>query len=283
MAGSLFVVATPIGNLEDLSFRALRTLREVDLVAAEDTRRTARLLAHYEVRKPLTSYREHNEARETPRLVARLKNGESVALVSDAGTPGISDPGARLVRAALAEGIRVVPVPGPSAITAALSASGLPADQFIFMGFPPSSRAKRLRWLEQLGDEPRTIVLFESPHRISGMLADLRVVFGERPIVVCHELTKIHEYLAEVPNTSSALPGEAKGEFVVCIGPVSVQAAVKEPDPADVVRVYEALQTGTVRDGWDAEEMTARALGCSQRQVAKIVKKHKIKVKQQNR
>lgn len=282
MAGSLFVVATPIGNLEDLSFRALRTLREVDLVAAEDTRRTARLLAHYEVRKPLTSYREHNEARETPRLVARMKAGESVALVSDAGTPGISDPGARLVRAALAEGLKVVPVPGPSAITAALSASGLPADQFLFMGFPPSSGASRQRWLNQLATEARTVVLFESPHRIDRTLDDIKACCGNRPIVLGHEISKIYESFVILPNKQAEHGKHAKGEFVVCVGPVSAETAQMEADPDEVVRVFEALLAGAVADTAQAEEMTARALGCSQRQVAKIVKKHKIKVKQQN-
>src|SRR5688572_7989980 len=161
MAGTLFVVATPIGNLEDLSFRALRTLKEVDLIAAEDTRRTAKLLAHYAIRKPMVSLREHNERRETPKLLARLQAGSSVALVSDAGTPGVSDPGQHLVRSAREAGIAVSPIPGPSAVMAALSASGEPGDEFVFMGFIPRSGALRTRWLAALQAEPRTVVFFE--------------------------------------------------------------------------------------------------------------------------
>ncbi|HSF99640.1 MAG TPA: 16S rRNA (cytidine(1402)-2'-O)-methyltransferase, partial [Vicinamibacterales bacterium] len=191
MAGTLFVVATPIGNLEDLSFRALRTLREVDLVAAEDTRRTAKLLARYEVRKPLVSLREHNEAREAPRLLGRLSEGTSIALVSDAGTPGISDPGARLVRAAREAGLPVVPIPGPSAITTALSVSGVSASEFVFLGFPPSSGPPRVNWLAKLATEDRTVVFFESPHRIERTIREILEV--KQPIYVHRELTKIHE------------------------------------------------------------------------------------------
>src|SRR5690349_17707575 len=166
MPGTLFVVATPIGNLEDLTFRALRTLREVDLIAAEDTRRTAKLLAHYEIRKPMVSLHEHNEHREAPRLVERIAAGTSVALVSDAGTPGISDPGEQLVRLARERGLTVTPIPGPSAVMAALSVSGQPASEFVFMGFPPHSGKARSDWIGRLANESRTVVAFESPHRI---------------------------------------------------------------------------------------------------------------------
>src|SRR5262245_47875860 len=166
MAGTLFVVATPIGNLEDLTFRALRTLKEVDLIAAEDTRRTSNLLARYEVRKPLVSLREHNEHRESDRLVAQLLAGKSIALVSDAGTPAISDPGALLVRRARSRGVRVVPIPGPSAVAAALSVAGLTSEHFVFMGFPPSSGKARSAWFESARIETRPIVFFEAPHRI---------------------------------------------------------------------------------------------------------------------
>ena len=213
MPGTLFVVATPIGNLEDLSFRALRTLREVNLIAAEDTRRTAKLLAHYEIRCSMVSLREHNETRETPRLLARLAEGEDIALVSDAGTPGISDPGARLVRAAHARKLRVVPIPGPSAVAAALSASGFSADQFVFMGFPPSSGAARDRWLEELAAERRTTIFFESPHRIERTLRDARVLLGIRPMTVARELTKINEELVDSQNG----PVNARGEFTVVV------------------------------------------------------------------
>jgi 16S rRNA (cytidine1402-2'-O)-methyltransferase len=183
MAGTLFVVATPIGNLEDVTFRALRILREVRLIAAEDTRRTAKLLAHYEIRTSVVSLREHNEVRETPRVLARLEAGENVALVSDAGTPVVSDPGARLVRAARDRHLRVVPIPGPSAVVTALSASGFPADQFVFAGYPPSSGEDRQRWMEALQREARVVVFFESPHRIRRTLDDLATWLGERQIL----------------------------------------------------------------------------------------------------
>ena len=197
MAGTLFVVATPIGNLEDLTFRALRTLREVDLIAAEDTRRTAKLLAHYEIRKPLVSLREHNETREAPRLIRRLQAGESIALVSDAGTPAIADPGARLVRAVREAGLPVVPIPGATAIATLLSASGFSGDQFVFMGFPPASGAARDRWLHQLAREDRVVLFFEAPHRARRTLEDV-LDSVKRPIVVGRELTKVNEELVDV-------------------------------------------------------------------------------------
>ena len=193
MPGILYVVATPIGNLEDVTFRAIRVLREVAVIAAEDTRRTARLLQHYSISTPTTSLHEHNERARTPSLISRLARGESVALVSDAGTPVVSDPGAVLVAAAHAAGIRVEPVPGPSAALAAVSASGLKAEQVLFVGFPPSRAIARKRWLETLRDERRVIVFFEAPHRIRSTLADLLAMFGDRIVAIGRELTKAHE------------------------------------------------------------------------------------------
>jgi 16S rRNA (cytidine1402-2'-O)-methyltransferase len=213
----LYVVATPIGNLEDMTFRAVRTLGDVALIAAEDTRRTAKLLAHYRISRPMVSLREHNEHRETPRLVARLGAGESVALVSDAGTPGISDPGTRLVRAARDAGIRVVPIPGPSAVAAALSASGFPADRFRFLGFPPSSGQARADWFLELTQEPDTTVFFESPHRIGRTLKDLKTSLVDRPYLCAREITKIHEELVDC-SSSKSLSSES-GEFTVIVGP----------------------------------------------------------------
>lgn len=219
MAGTLFVIATPIGNLEDLTFRALRILREVQLVAAEDTRRTSKLLAHYAIQKPLVSLREHNETRETPRLVERMLAGENIGLVSDAGTPGISDPGQHLVAAARAADVTVMPIPGASAITAALSASGLPGTGFTFMGFPPSSGSLRDQWLDAVKDEPRRIVFFESPHRITRTLDEVANIAGVRPIIVGHELSKIHESLVIWDkNSHHDMNRDPKGEFVVMIG-----------------------------------------------------------------
>ena len=220
MSGTLFVVATPIGNLEDLTFRALRTLKEVDVIAAEDTRRTSKLLAHYGVSRPLVSLHEHNEHREAPRLVQRLQTGESIALVTDAGTPGISDPGSGLVRAARQAGLPVVPVPGPSAVTAALSVSGLALPSFVFLGFPPAGGAARQRWFDALGDEPRVAVFFEAPHRITSTLSDARISCGKRPIIVNREITKLNEKLViwnkEADHTMAEVP--ERGEFVVIVG-----------------------------------------------------------------
>jgi 16S rRNA (cytidine1402-2'-O)-methyltransferase len=227
MPGTLFVVATPIGNLEDLTFRAVRTLQEVDLIAAEDTRRTAKLLAHCDIRKPMVSLREHNEYREAPRLVTRLVGGENIALVSDAGTPGISDPGAHLVRAARSAGILAVPIPGPSAITAALSVAGIEASEFVFMGFPPPKGSERTRWLERLKVEPRTVVAFEAPHRISRTVADINLYSVKQPIIIVHEITKLNYSLVEWHNNELNDVITPLGEFVIVVPP-AVEAAIPE-------------------------------------------------------
>lgn len=223
MPGTLFVVATPIGNLEDLTFRALRTLREADAIAAEDTRRTSRLLAHYGVQKPLVSLHAHNESRETPGLVRRMLAGESIALVSDAGTPGISDPGQWLVAACREAGIAVSPIPGPSAVTAALSASGFQGTRFTFLGFPPASGQERQDWIASLHDDPGIIILFEAPHRFERTMAEVTSVSGIRPIIVAREISKIHETLALWPNAARFVDAEGsdRGEFVIVIGPES--------------------------------------------------------------
>ena len=224
MPGILYVVATPIGNLEDITFRALRVLREVAVIAAEDTRRTARLLQHYSISTPTTSLHEHNERRRTAALIDRLQRGDSVALVSDAGTPLISDPGAVLVSAAHAAGLRVEPIPGPSAALAAVSASGLTADQILFVGFPPSRATARKKWLAALRDERRLIVLYEAPHRIRQCLEDLLAELGDRVIAIGRELTKTHEELVVRP-TSVTLDslGDPRGEYTVVVSPAKVE------------------------------------------------------------
>jgi 16S rRNA (cytidine1402-2'-O)-methyltransferase len=193
MPGTLYIVATPIGNLEDITLRAIRTLKEVDIIAAEDTRHTQTLLRHFSINTPLTSYHEHNERAKTGQLVARLERGESVALVSDAGTPGISDPGYRLVLEATRRGIRVVPIPGPSALIAALSASGLPTDGFNFRGFLPTRKRERRSKLQELRLERYSIVVYETPHRLKESLDDIREIFGDRRMVMGREITKLHE------------------------------------------------------------------------------------------
>ena len=193
LPGSLFLVATPIGNLEDVTHRALRVLGEADIVAAEDTRHTRRLLDRYGISARLVSLFEHNERARVPRLIAELEAGRSVAVVTDAGSPALSDPGYPLVRAAVAAGVKVVSIPGPSAIVAALQISGLPTDAFTFAGFLPVKSGARRRKLEELAERPETIVVFESPHRIDACLEVLESVWGERPIALARELTKIHE------------------------------------------------------------------------------------------
>ena len=218
--GTLYVVATPIGNLEDISLRALRVLREVSLIAAEDTRRTRKLLTHHGIPGRLVSLREHNERARAPVLVRRLLDGGSIALVSDAGTPGLSDPGATLVRAAADAGVPVVPVPGASAVLAALVASGLPAEPVTFFGFPPARGAERRRAFEAMRDLPHTLVLFEAPHRLRETLDDLLAVLGDRRIAVARELTKVHEEvyratLSEAVRNFSAHP--PRGEFTLVI------------------------------------------------------------------
>jgi 16S rRNA (cytidine1402-2'-O)-methyltransferase len=193
MPGVLYVVATPIGNLEDITLRALRVLKEADLIAAEDTRHAQKLLSHYDIRTALTSYHEHNERTKAPALVERLLRGETIALVSDAGTPLISDPGYRLVVAAVAAGLRVTPIPGPAALTAALSAAALPTDRFIFEGFLPEKKKERSARLQALADERRTLVFFEAPHRLRDALGDIEKLLGDRPIAIAREISKIHE------------------------------------------------------------------------------------------
>jgi 16S rRNA (cytidine1402-2'-O)-methyltransferase len=212
----LFVVATPIGNLEDITVRALRVLREVSLIAAEDTRRTAHLLARHAIATPTTSLHEHNEVRKAPSLIARLQAGDTIALVSDAGTPTISDPGGRLIRAAIDAGIRVEPIPGPSAVLTALAASGLPTDTFLFLGFPPTRAKDRKLWFARLKRAGGTVVFFEAPHRIRRTLVELQELVGNCEVAIGRELTKTHEQLVRGPiiKAISELKDE-RGEFTV--------------------------------------------------------------------
>ena len=219
-AGTLYLVATPIGNLEDITLRALRTLKECDVVVAEDTRRTAQLLRHFGISKPLISCFQHNEARRAGEILRRLETGERVALVTDAGSPGISDPGERVVRAVRAAGSRVEVVPGACALVAALTASGLPTDEFHFVGFLPHKSGQRRRVLEALKDVPGTLVLYESPYRIEKLLKELEVAFPDRAVVLARELTKkFEEYLRGTPTEllAHARQHPLKGELVVLI------------------------------------------------------------------
>jgi 16S rRNA (cytidine1402-2'-O)-methyltransferase len=217
---TLYLVATPIGNLEDITLRALRTLKECDLVAAEDTRRTGQLLKHFGISKPLASYFKWNEARRSEEILERLKRGEKIALVTDAGSPGISDPGERVIKAAIEHGFRVEPVPGPSALVAALTASGLPTDEFHFIGFLPHKPGQRRKQLERLKQFEGTLVLYESPYRIARLLGELKQVFGKRKLVLARELTKkFEEFLRGTADEllERITSRGAKGEFVVLV------------------------------------------------------------------
>ncbi|MFN4089998.1 MAG: 16S rRNA (cytidine(1402)-2'-O)-methyltransferase, partial [Alphaproteobacteria bacterium] len=221
----LHLVATPIGNLEDITLRALRVLREADLVACEDTRHTGRLLRHYGIAAKLVPYHDHNADEARPRLLRRLADGGKLALVSDAGTPLVSDPGFKLVRAARAQGSRVTAVPGACAAIVALQLSGLPPDRFLFAGFLPPRRAARRATLEELRAVPATLIFYEGPSRLAGALADMRDVFGDRPAAVARELTKLFEEVrAETLGELAAVYGAApaKGEVVVLVGPATL-------------------------------------------------------------
>ena len=198
-SGTLFVVATPIGNMEDITLRAIRILKEVDLIAAEDTRHSRKLLSRYEVSTPLVSYHDHNKEKRAPELLKRLKEGTSIALVTDAGTPSISDPGYYLVRKAIEQSLPVVPIPGASALIAALSVSGLATDSFVFIGFVPRKSSKRRQWLDRLRYEPRPLILYESPKRLLGLMQDILNIMGDRHATIARELTKLHEEILRGP------------------------------------------------------------------------------------
>src|ERR1700730_4305536 len=230
--GCLYLVATPIGNLEDITLRAVRILKEADVIACEDTRQTQKLLQHYGIRKEMVSYHEHNELTRSPELVIELEQGAKIALVSDAGTPGISDPGHRLVTLCLRHHIPVVPIPGPSALIAALGASGLPTEEFLFVGFLPARAGARRKALDALKAEARTLIFYEAPHRVVETLADALEILGAGPAVVAREVTKIHEEflrgaLSELLD--SARKRAPRGEITLLIGPGDPQMQRENP------------------------------------------------------
>ena len=225
--GILYLIATPIGNLEDITFRAIRLLGNVSLIAAEDTRRTAKLLNRYKIVTPTISLHEHNEKQRTPSLIKRLEAGQSIALVTDAGTPLLSDPGLHLVRTAVERGLPIDPVPGASAILAALAVSGLVKNQFTFLGFPPNRSSARKKWLRTLTSETRPLIIFEAPHRLLGSLQDMAEVLGNRQVTVCREMTKAHQELVNGPILSVIEQlGRPRGEFTIVVAPSN------EPMPA---------------------------------------------------
>jgi len=266
VAGALFIVATPIGNLEDITYRAVRVLREVSLIACEDTRHTRTLLEHYGIEKPAISYHDHNETERAPELVSRMIAGETVALVTDAGTPLLSDPGYRLVKAAILNGIPVTPIPGPSAALAALAASGLPTDAFHFAGFLPHKPVQRARVLQSLAGEEATLVFYEAPHRLLESLAAIEETLGARPVVVARELTKIHEEFlrgtaAEI-RAGLAARESIKGECTILIG----KAIQPPPDDTPLEEAVEAL-VGAGASRMEAIKQVARRRGLPKRAV----------------
>jgi len=238
MRGTLFVVATPIGNLEDITVRALRVLREVAVIAAEDTRRTAQLLARHGIATPTTSLHEHNEGAKSASLIARLERGDHVALVSDAGTPAVSDPGERLIRMAIDAGIRVEPIPGPSAVLAALTASGLPSESFTFLGFPPTKAKDRKLWFERLRAVGGTVVFFEAPHRIAETLRELQQIAGNCRLAVGRELTKAHEeFLRGSASDVARQLQDARGELTVVVE-IGEMPETEPPQQTDLAREF---------------------------------------------
>lgn len=267
--GELFLVATPIGNLGDITLRALETLKSVDRIACEDTRVSGGLLHHYGIKLPLSSYHSHNEAEATAELLAALQRGDRIALISDAGTPLLSDPGARLVSAAIAEGIRVTPIPGASALLAAVTIAGLPTTQFFYAGFLPAKATARRNMLATLVAIPATLVFYEAPHRLTDTLADLEAAFGDRPAAVARELTKLYEECRRAPLSAlnahyTATP--PKGECVILVGgavvtamdDATIDAALR--DALRTQRLKEAVADVARDAGRPKSEIYARAL-----------------------
>ncbi|MEK6744945.1 MAG: 16S rRNA (cytidine(1402)-2'-O)-methyltransferase [Nitrospirota bacterium] len=268
--GTLYIVSTPIGNLEDITLRAIRILKEADAIAAEDTRHTQKLLNKFDIHTPLTSYHDHNKEEKAPVLVSRLLEGKNVALVSDAGTPGISDPGYFLINLAIDQKVPVVPIPGATAAIAALSISGLPTDRFVFEGFLPSKHTARLKRLEELTKEERTLIFYEAPHRILQTLDDMLAVLGDRKAVLTRELTKVHEQvirgsLSDVKKQLEA--GSMKGEFTVIL-----QAHQEGADREDI-SPEEYLKNLMIHRGLSKKEaiaITAHDLDIPKKEVYKI-------------
>ncbi len=279
-SGTLYVVATPIGNLEDISYRAVRVLKEADLIACEDTRHTAKLLHHYEIDKPTVSYHEHNEAERAEELVAKLEQGLNIAQVSDAGMPGISDPGYRVIKLAIERGVLVVPIPGASAVVAALAASGLPTDSFQFLGFLPAKSGQRRTTLETLREADHTTVVYEAPHRIAETMEDIVELLGtERPVVLARELTKIHEEFirgsaAEV--LAAVQQREVKGEITLLIGKSS--SAKVATDKPLALRLKEIMQMQKL-DEKAALKVLAKEIGLSRSEAYREVQRTKVEQK----
>jgi 16S rRNA (cytidine1402-2'-O)-methyltransferase len=278
MSGTLYVVATPIGNLEDITLRALRILREVAVIAAEDTRRTAKLLTHHAIPTPSVSFHEHNTRARLPQLIARLERGENVAVVSDAGTPGVSDPGLELVQACIERGIRVDPLPGASATLTALVGSGFPLVPVTILGFPPVKANARATWFDQVANLPHTVVFFEAPHRIREVLTQASRQLGERPIVVARELTKVHqEFLRGTAESLAETVKQPRGEFTVVIGPSLIEQKPARPlAPSDLAAEFGRLTEHLGYQRRAAISDLARRYGRTSREIYSMLETAKV-------
>lgn len=280
--GKLLVVGTPIGNLADITLRALETLKSADLIACEDTRRTQKLLNHYKLRTPTISYHEHNEMTRAPELIIKMEEGSAIALVSDAGTPVLSDPGFRLVHLAIRHKIPVIPIPGPSAMVAALTAAGLPMNEFVFAGFLPPKKATRCRALDALSGVKKTLVFYEAPHRVLQALRDMQDILGDRETVIAREVTKIHEEflrgpLSQVGDRLKQAP--PKGELTIILGPGS--SPRKQAPTGGSLR--EQVESAKVAQGLDeraALKVVARARGLSRSEAYRQLQLEKTDKKQ---
>ena len=273
------MVATPIGHMEDITLRALRTLKDVDVIAAEDTRKTRNLLTRHQISTPLVSYHDHNKEQRTPKLLAKLKAGTSMALVTDAGTPSISDPGHYLVREAISEGVSVVPIPGASAVIAALSVSGLPTDSFVFVGFVPRKPGKRKALLDQLKQVPRTLIFYESPQRLLGLMREILGVMGDRRAVTARELTKLHEEILRGPlskmiKAMSASP-PLKGECTLLVAGYKTERGIDRASIQNHLRRLHQGQDGSLSD---LVKEVARESGLPKR----VVYEEALKMKKEN-
>jgi 16S rRNA (cytidine1402-2'-O)-methyltransferase len=279
MSASLYIVSTPIGNLDDITLRALRVLKDVRTIAAEDTRHTSLLLRHFGIQTPTTSFHDHNEREKLPFLVKKLADGEDIALVTDAGTPAVSDPGYRLIDAAIRAGHRVIAVPGASAVLAALVTSGFPMESFVFLGFPPTRALSRKAWFDALAKESKTAVFFEAPHRIQTTMEELVRCLGDRPISVCRELTKLHEEVLR--GSATDFLGQTtnkRGEFTVVVSPYQEPPRQQLPDDSELLTAFCEMTQNKDLSRRQSIAATARRFGVPARQVYQAVERAKKRV-----
>lgn len=278
MPGTLFVVATPIGNLEDITLRALRVLREADVIAAEDTRHTARLLHHHAIATPTVSFHQHNTRARVPQLTERLTRGDRIALVTDAGTPGVSDPGTELIRACIEAGIEVDPIPGATAPLAAVLGSGFPITPMTVFGFPPVKGTARATWLADLAAISHTVTFFEAPHRIEKTLAEIAAYLGDRPLVIGRELTKRHQtFLRGTADTLRHAVQHVRGELTVVVGPApATSPPAAPPDDRAVAARFLEISESSGRSRRDAVDVIAREFGISPKRAYAAIERAKV-------